>query len=499
MPNKKTTGPLRTSVGEALRSNAVIILFVALSLFGLLTSGSPLSHTMVEVFTRFGRNTFLVLALIVPVLAGMGLNFGIVVGAMAAQVAIFIVVYNDITGMPGMLLCFAIATPLAILLGALVGMLFNKTKGSEMITGLVLGYFAEGIYQFVFLFAIGMIIPVNPGSPFIIDRGYGVKNTIDLTGRLKYTIDNITMKQAIIFLAAVYVVVTLFTLLFKKIKGLKTDIKKSLIGMGIAAVAVGITFVPFIDAFTSADRLILLDAVTIGCAAAVVYVVGRFVFSKFIKKEQPPYKKLIALVIVAGAVYALSYWRPVEAGMMAVRLPVFSYVLIATICAFNKWLFSTKLGQDMRTVGQDRQVANSAGINVNRTRVIAMCISTVLAAWGQLIFLQNMGTFSTYGAHVMVGQYAIASLLVGGASVQRAENKNAILGVILFHTLFVVAPLSAGNLFGNAGIGEYFRVFVCYMVIAVALAMHAWKTHISAKPAVDSKQLAQRATEKSRA
>lgn len=130
----------------------------------------------------------------------------------------------------------------------------------------------------------------------------------------------------------------------------------------------------------------------------------------------------------------------------------------------------------MRTVSQNRTVANSAGINVNKTRIIAMCISTVLASWGQLIYLQNLGTFSTYGAHSMVGQYAIAALLVGGASVQAANNKQALLGVILFHTLFVVAPSSASNVFGSSLIGEYFRVFICYGVIALSLAMHAWNS-----------------------
>ncbi len=133
------------------------------------------------------------------------------------------------------------------------------------------------------------------------------------------------------------------------------------------------------------------------------------------------------------------------------------------------------MGQDMRTVGQSRTVANAAGINVNRTRITAMCMSTTLAAWGQIIYLQNLGTFATYGAHTMCGQYAIAALLVGGASVQQANNKQAILGVFLFHTLFVVAPLSASTVFGSALIGEYFRVFICYGVIALSLAMHAWK------------------------
>jgi simple sugar transport system permease protein len=104
-----------------------------------------------------------------------------------------------------------------------------------------------------------------------------------------------------------------------------------------------------------------------------------------------------------------------------------------------------------------------------------MIFSTVLASWGQLIYLQNMGTFATYGAHTMTAVYSIAALVVGGASVQSANNKHALLGVVMFHTLFVVMPHSATNLFGSALIGEYFRVFICYGTIAVSLAMHAWK------------------------
>lgn len=179
--------------------------------------------------------------------------------------------------------------------------------------------------------------------------------------------------------------------------------------------------------------------------------------------------------LLAAAVLGLSLVPAIQNILWAVHLPVMTYALIALLCVFNSWLLSTKMGQDMRTVGQSRTVANAAGINVNRTRIIAMCMSTTLAAWGQIIYLQNLGTFATYGAHTMCGQYAIAALLVGGASVQQANNKQAILGVFLFHTLFVVAPLSASTMFGSALIGEYFRVFICYGVIALSLAMHAWK------------------------
>ena len=74
-----------------------------------------------------------------------------------------------------------------------------------------------------------------------------------------------------------------------------------------------------------------------------------------------------------------------------------------------------------------------------------------------------------------VGLYAVAALLVGGASVQKANNRQAIIGVVLFHTLFVVAPLAATQIIGDSAISEYIRMFICYGVIAVSLAMHAWK------------------------
>ena len=119
---------------------------------------------------------------------------------------------------------------------------------------------------------------------------------------------------------------------------------------------------------------------------------------------------------------------------------------------------------------------------MDKTRIIATCISTVLAAWGQLIFLQNLGTFNTVQQQDNVGLYSVAAILVGGANVQKATNKQAIIGVVLFHTLFVVAPLAATELVGDSAISEYIRMFFSYGVIAVSLAMHASKKGGKRKP-----------------
>ena len=102
-------------------------------------------------------------------------------------------------------------------------------------------------------------------------------------------------------------------------------------------------------------------------------------------------------------------------------------------------------------------------------------ISTVFAGFGMIIYLQNVGNFPTYTAHTQIGMFSIAALLVGGASVEKASIKNVFLGVILFHTMFIVAPRTGTVITGDSMIGEYFRVFVSYAVITIALVMYEAK------------------------
>jgi len=204
-----------------------------------------------------------------------------------------------------------------------------------------------------------------------------------------------------------------------------------------------------------------------------LFLLGKALFSKGSKSESV-IKPIVGLVL-AGAFYALTYIPEIEQVLMMVKIPILPYLLIVALCIFNRKILDTRIGQNMRTVGLSQSVATASGIDVDKTRILAMVISTVLAGWGQLIYLQNIGAFGTYGAHLQIGQFAIAALLVGGASVQKANNKQAIIGVILFHLLFIVAPQAGKMLFNNPQIGEYFRVFVSYGVIALSLAMHAWK------------------------
>ena len=158
-----------------------------------------------------------------------------------------------------------------------------------------------------------------------------------------------------------------------------------------------------------------------------------------------------------------------------VKIPVLTFIIIALFCLFIVWFRKTKLGQDMRAVGQDMEVARDAGIKVERTRIISIVMSTVFSGFGMIIYLQNMGNIATYSSHSQIGMFCIAALLVGGASVDKASIGNVFLGVILFHTMFIVAPSAGAKITGDSMIGEYFRVFVSYAVITVALIMYETK------------------------
>jgi len=469
--------------GRLIVKNNVTVLFIVLCLLAFRYSTFTLPTLFEELFIRIGRNTFLVLSLIIPIVAGMGLNFGIVVGAIAAQMAIFIVVLFGGSGFSGIILTAVIATPLAVFFGYLTGKMFNRMKGTEMIGGLVLGFFSEGVYQFIFLVALGGIIPVGlyafgrfpiNSVELMIPTGVGVRNIINLEGNLRNAIDNVPMIAVIDAALYAVIAVTALLVIYRIVKKRDLRLKKILKTAVPVAAIWAISWIPPVGAFFGTTRLSLLRAVEFGVIITVALQLWRIFRERVLRKNtRLPIKQLVYIVI-AVAVYALTWVPIVLQSLRMVNLPVLTYLIILGLYLFIPWFMNTKLGQDMRTVGQDRSVATSSGINVNRVRIIAMIMSTVLAAFGQIISLQNIGTVMTYGSHVGVGLYSIAALLVGGASVQRATTKQALWGVILFHTMIILSANAGANLLGDAQIGEFFRVFAANGVIAVALVMHAW-------------------------
>lgn len=137
-----------------------------------------------DLINRVMRNSIMVLALIIPILTGMGLNFGIVVGAMSAQAALIFVTHWRLTGAAGIGAALLMCTAVSVLCGYLLGRLFNRTRGQEMITGMIAGYFGQGIYLLIFLVLLGTVIPFWDDQ-LSISTGIGVKDTLNLQEGMK--------------------------------------------------------------------------------------------------------------------------------------------------------------------------------------------------------------------------------------------------------------------------------------------------------------------------
>ena len=267
---------------DFLQNNLVPLMFIIICVICYPLADLSPSYLINEIVNRMGRNIFLILSLLIPIMAGMGLNFGMTLGAMAGQIALIFVTDWQIWGIPGVVLAMLLSIPLSVLLGLMCGKLMNMAKGREMILGYMMNYFVTGLYQGVVLFMMGSIIPIIHAS-VRLPRGFGVRTTVNLTP-MRQCLDNLLAPR--------------------------------------------------------------------------------------------PY---------------------------GVKIPVLNFIIIGLLCLFIIWFRRTKLGQDMRAVGQDMEVARAAGINVDRTRIISIIISTVLAGFGQIIYLQNIGNFATYTAHSQTG------------------------------------------------------------------------------------------------
>ena len=348
------------SAVDFILDNLVSIIFLVVSFLAIPVSGLSAHHIIAEILTRIGRISFLVFALILPIMAGMGINFGMVLGAMAGQIGLIFAMDWSIGGIYGLVFAAGIGMPISILLGIVAGSVLNRARGREMVTSYILGFFFNGIYQFFVLYILGSVIPMH-NKAIMLSRGYGVRNTLEL----------------------------------------------------------------------APVRQILDTAIPL---------------------------------TIAGF-----------------KIPLLSYLIIIALCFFIVWFRKTKLGQDMRAIGQNQTVALASGIAVERTRIISIVISTVLACIGQIIILQNMGNISTYNAHDQTGFFAAAAILVGGASVNKASIKNVFIGIILLHFLYIVTPMAGQNLFDSAMIGEYFRQFSGYAAIALSLVMHAARNQKNAE------------------
>ncbi|OHD79271.1 MAG: ABC transporter [Spirochaetes bacterium RIFOXYC1_FULL_54_7] len=331
----------------------VIIFFFLVGLFiAAPFVGVRIDTSFSDVFTRFGQNGILVLALVPMVQSGCGLNFGLPVGIIAGLLGGTIAMQLGFTGWLGFFGALVIAMPFAVLFGWLYGQLLNKVKGDEMTIAMYVGFAMVTFFSIMWL-----LLPFTSPAMVWGYAGQGLRTTI--------TLDN--------------------------------------------------------------------------------------------------------------------FWGQVLNNFLAVRmgnnffLPT-GMILFVFLCAGLVYLFfRSKTGTAMTAVGSNPDFARAGGVSVDKMRTISVIISTMLGAVGILVYQQSYGFIQLYQGPLYMAFPAVAALLIGGASVNKATMVNVIVGTFLFQGILTMTP-SVINSVLKTDMSEVIRIVLSNGMILYALTR---KTKVS--------------------
>lgn len=140
---------------------------------------------------------------------------------------------------------------------------------------------------------------------------------------------------------------------------------------------------------------------------------------------------------------------------------VLTYVAVASVFFVNWLVFKTRLGLRIRAVGESPSAAESVGINVLRTKLIAVMISGVLASVGGAFM--SMGYISSFSRDMVAGRGFI------GIAAQNLGRGNPIL--TLFCTLLFGAAEAIGNMSQSYRMPSQFASMLPYIVTILGLVL----------------------------
>ncbi len=172
--------------------------------------------------------------------------------------------------------------------------------------------------------------------------------------------------------------------------------------------------------------------------------------------------------VVKNTQPAWLHWLAFRVGGVTIPLGL---ILVFALCCFIVWLFfRSKLGIAMSAAGENQLFTRSSGINVDRKRIQGTAFSTILGAVGIIMYAQTYGFLQLYNAPLMMGFAAVASILIGGASVMRAKISHVLIGALLFQGILVTALPVVNEVIEIGTLPEVLRIIISNGIILYALS-----------------------------
>ncbi|GHT00289.1 ABC transporter [Synergistales bacterium] len=171
------------------------------------------------------------------------------------------------------------------------------------------------------------------------------------------------------------------------------------------------------------------------------------------------------------------YWHDILSNFLSLdfghlHIPTGMFLFLAALCLLV-WLFmKTKTGTAMTAVGSNPVFAAASGVNVDRMRIVSVVLSTALGAIGIIVYEQSFGFIQLYMGPFYMALPAVASILLGGASVNKASIWNVLVGTFLFQGILTMTPSVINNIL-QTDMSEVIRIIVSNGMILYALTRKA--------------------------
>jgi simple sugar transport system permease protein len=168
------------------------------------------------------------------------------------------------------------------------------------------------------------------------------------------------------------------------------------------------------------------------------------------------------------------YWSRILNNFLVVKIgPFFEFptgaILFFVLMAVIMWFFMrSRTGTALTAVGSNPDFARAGGVSVNRCRIIGVVISSVYGAIGILTYQQGFGFIQLYQAPLFMAFPAVAAILLGGASVNKASILNVVVGTFLFQSILTMTPSVINNVL-QTDMSEVIRILISNGMIIYAL------------------------------
>lgn len=168
-----------------------------------------------------------------------------------------------------------------------------------------------------------------------------------------------------------------------------------------------------------------------------------------------------------GASHIISDLAAVE--IAGVTIPFGAIAVLLAFCGIVHLFFHTKTGYAIYAGGGNPRFAEASGLDVDKNRVIANILSTVLAGLGIILYAQGYGYTQLYNGPLNMAFPAVAAVLVGGATASKVSIANVLIGTCLFQGLMTAAMPVANQIFTGTDLSDIMRIIVQNGVILYAL------------------------------